>query len=235
MAEAKTALVTGANRGMGFEVSRQLARQGLRVILTSRDRERGEAAAALLRGEGLDVLVRALDVADPYSVQEIARYVLREFGRLDVLVNNAAIIEPDGESILELDPEILWGTLATNLGGPLMLCSAFVPSMCRSGYGRVVNVTSEYGSIRDLGMSVPAYSLSKVALNALTRMAAHACRRWPNVKVNAVDPGWVRTDMGGSSATRSVEQGADTIVWLATLPDDGPSDSLFFDRQQVAW
>lgn len=231
--EPKIALVTGANRGIGLEVCRQLAGLGLRVILTARDKSRGEEAVRGLVRDGLDVTYCPLDVTDPASTDTAYAFVNHQFGRLDVLINNAAIYPDDGVSIFDVALPTVEETLAVNLYGPLRLCQAFVPEMRRRGYGRVVNVSSSMGQLSTMGGRTGAYAISKAALNALTRIvAAEAGSR---IKVNAVDPGWVRTDMGGRGAPRSVTKGADTIVWLATLPDSGPSGGFFRDRRLIDW
>ena len=232
-AEPKIALVTGANRGIGLEVCRQLAGLGLRVILTARDPRRGAEAARLLAREGGDVTFCPLDVTDPVSVDAAQAFVAQQFGRLDVLVNNGAIYPDDSVSLLDVPLATVDETLAVNLYGPLRLCRAFVPEMGRRGYGRVVNVSSSSGQLSTMGGGAGAYAISKAALNALTRIVAAEAGR--PIKVNAVDPGWVRTDMGGPGAPRSVAQGADTIVWLATLPDSGPSGGFFRDRRPIDW
>lgn len=232
-AEAKIALVTGANRGIGLEVCRQLAGLGLRVILTARDPQRGEEAARIVAREGGDATFCRLDVTDPATVDAAQAFVTQQYGRLDVLINNAAIYPDDGVSIFDVPLPIVEETLAVNLYGPLRLCRAFVPEMRRRGYGRVVNVSSSSGQLSTMGGRTGAYAISKAALNALTRIVA--AEAGSQVKVNAVDPGWVRTEMGGRSAPRSVAQGADTIVWLATLPDSGPRGGFFRDRRPIAW
>lgn len=234
----KVAVVTGANRGMGLETCRRLARLGARVVLTSRDPAKGEVAAAPLRGEGLDVRCHQLDVADDDSIGQLAAFIEREFGRLDILINNAAIVRGENESreqaarAFEATPAGFRQVLATNLVGPFVLCRALLPLM--QGSGRVVNVSSGLGQLADMGSGFPAYRVSKAGLNALTRIFASELQG-AGIKVNAVCPGWVRTDMGGPNASRSVEQGVATTVWLATLPDDGPSGGLFRDRQPIPW
>jgi NAD(P)-dependent dehydrogenase (short-subunit alcohol dehydrogenase family) len=164
--------------------------------------------------------------------------VKRIYGRLDVLVNNAAILidEPGGfkASLFDLKADTLRRTMETNLLGPIRLIQAAAPLMREQAYGRIVNISSSAGQLTDMGSGYPAYRMSKTALNALTRIAA-AELGGGNVKVNAMCPGWVRTDMGGTSATRSPEEGADTAVWLATLPDDGPTGGFFRDRKPIAW
>jgi len=234
MSEKKIAVVTGANRGIGFEICRQLARQGTHVVLTSRDEEKGQAACHKLVAQGLDVRYHPLDVTDPDSIQRLETFVRKECKRLDILVNNAAVYLEGQVSVVNLKLDLLRLTLETNFYGPLMLCQACVPLMKRRGYGRIVNVSSGAGQMTDMGRGYPAYRISKAALNALTLILA-AELRGTDVLVNAMCPGWVRTDMGGPSAPRSVEEGADTAIWLATLPNGGPQGGFFRDRQAILW
>jgi NAD(P)-dependent dehydrogenase (short-subunit alcohol dehydrogenase family) len=203
----------------------------MRVILGSRDPARGRDAAGALAGEGIDVSVEELDVADPESVRACARRLDEAGVRVDVLVNNAGVYPTTG--ILQVDEATAEEALEVNLLGALRTCQAFVPGMVARGYGRVVNVSSGGGSITEDVPGPGAYGFSKAGLNALTRMVANAVRG--DVKVNAACPGWVATDMGGRGAPRSPEQGADTIVWLATLPEDGPTDGFFRDRRPIPW
>ena len=233
MAEMRTALVTGGNRGIGLEVCRQLARGGYRVVLGARDLAHGEEAARALASEG-EVVARRVDVTDAPALAGLAAALEREMGGVDVLVNNAGVLLDEDTPILELPIDTARETFETNLFGALAACQAFVPGMMRRRYGRVVNVSSGAGLLGPMQGYAPAYSMSKTALNALTRQMAHAARG-RNVLVNAVDPGWVRTDMGGSGAPRSVEKGADTIVFLATLPDGSPTGGFFHDRKQIPW
>jgi NAD(P)-dependent dehydrogenase (short-subunit alcohol dehydrogenase family) len=230
-ADQRVALVTGGNRGIGLEVCRQLARAGLRVILSSRDLARGRDATRILAQEGLHVSVEQLDVADPESVRACAQRLEEAGVHVDVLVNNAGVYPTAG--ILRVEEAAAEEALQVNLLGALRTCQAFVPGMVARGYGRVVNVSSGGGSITESVPGPGAYGFSKAGLNALTRMVAHAVRA--NVKVNAACPGWVATDMGGRGAPRTPEQGADTIVWLATLPEDGPTDGFFRDRRPIPW
>ncbi len=236
----QTALVTGANRGLGREIVRQLAARGVRAVLAARDIEKGLAAAAQLKAQGLDVAAFALDVTSAESIAACVLKIEKDFGAIDILVNNAAILidGPSGfdASAFDLTPETLRATFETNLIGPLALIRAVAPGMRQRGYGRVVNVSSSAGQLAHMGMGFPAYRMSKTALNALTCIAAaEFARGGAEVKVNAVDPGWVRTGMGGPEAERSVEQGAETAVWLATLPSDGPTGGFFRDKKLIAW
>jgi len=235
---ARIAVVTGGNRGIGFEVCRQLARAGLRVVLTGRDLSRAEEKAETLRGENLDVTACPLDVTDDASVADLERFLRDRFGRLDVLVNNAGVsldARLGIHSILDAGMvDALRATMETNLYGPLRLCQALVPLMREGGYGRVVNVSSQLGSLTNMAGGYQSYRISKTALNALTRVLA-ADVKGSNILVNSACPGWVRTDMGGPNAPRTPEQGADTIVWLATLPDDGPNRGFFQDRKPLPW
>lgn len=236
----RVAIVTGANRGLGLETCRQLAVRGLTVVLASRDAGKGEQAAERLKNEGLQVRAHVLDVTRPEQVSELARFVQHELGRLDVLVNNAGVaLDPsdggtDAASVLKARLPVLRATMETNVYGPLLLCQALVPLMRANGYGRIVNVSSGMGQLSEMNGRWPAYRISKVSLNALTRILADELQG-TNILVNSVCPGWVRTDMGGPGATRSVQQGADTIVWLATLPDGGPSGGFFRDRKPIPW
>jgi NAD(P)-dependent dehydrogenase (short-subunit alcohol dehydrogenase family) len=225
------ALVTGANRGIGFEVVRQLAQRGFTTVLGSRDQEKGRAAAEAL--DGLEVDPRRLDVADADSVRELASGLQDDYGRLDVLVNNAAILYDTWESGLDADLDVVHEALETNLFGAWRTAQACLPLLRRSQHGRVVNVSSGSGSISDMGAGSPAYSVSKAALNALTRILAAELRR-DGILVNAVCPGWVATDMGGPGG-RSVEQGAGSIIWAVLLPDDGPTGGFFRDGRQLDW
>jgi NAD(P)-dependent dehydrogenase (short-subunit alcohol dehydrogenase family) len=232
--EQKVAVVTGGNRGIGLEICRQLAGRDIEVILTARNKERGRAAGQKLQDEGLPVHFRCLDVSDEESARRLFDWVTGDFGRLDILANNAGIYLDRGVPAADVDPDLVRETMETNFYGPLRLCQLAVPLMRRHHYGRIVNISSQLGSLTIMSSNGLGYRVSKVALNALTRILA-AELQGENILVNSVDPGWVRSDMGGPSADRSLSEGADTAVWLATLPDGGPSGGFFRDRQQRAW
>ncbi|MEZ4670109.1 MAG: SDR family oxidoreductase [Anaerolineae bacterium] len=233
--EKQVALVTGGNRGLGYEVGRQLADKGLRVLLTARDADTGEAAAQALRQAGADADFHPLDIANEDSVQTLLAVVRAEYGRLDVLVNNAGILIDRDVTVLRLDEERLRKTMDTNFYGTWRMCRAFLPLMREHHYGRVVNVSTDLSVLGNMRSATAAYRLSKVAINALTITVADEVRSWGDFKVNVMSPGWVRTDMGGGSAPRGVEDGADTITWLATLPSDGPTGGFFRDRKPLGW
>jgi len=230
----RTAIVTGANRGIGLEICRQLARLGLRVILTSRSETKGSAAVAALRENGVEILYHQLDVTDQESILRLRDYVISQFGVADILVNNAAILPDPFGRILKVNASKFRIAFETNTLGPLMLCQAFIPMMRKQNYGRVVNVSSGAGQNENMVNDMPAYRMSKIALNGLTRMLAISVKG-TNVLVNAACPGWVRSDMGGPSADRSLAEGAEGVVWLATLPDGAPSGGFFRDRQPIPW
>lgn len=227
----RTALVTGANRGIGLAIARQLAELGHSVLLGSRDRNAGEAAAAPLRKLGLDVTPIHLDLNEVGTIDSALNGIHKSGGTVHVLVNNAGVLHE--RPLLELSDAEIAESVAVHLTSPIRLIRSLVPNMLAGGYGRIVNVSSGWGSFAE-GMGGPGdYGITKAALNALT---VRLSKEVPaSVKVNAMCPGWVRTRMGGEGATRSPEEGADTAVWLATLPDDGPTGGFFRDRKPIDW
>ncbi|MFH7029165.1 MAG: SDR family oxidoreductase [Heteroscytonema crispum UTEX LB 1556] len=242
--DKKIALVTGANKGLGFEISRQLAKNGIRVIIGARDAVKGQKAADKLKQEGLDVYFHQLDVTNIESIRETISWIKQEFGTLHILVNNAGInIEyPEQVSIFDVTADTVAHTLETNFYAPLQLTQLVISLMKESGYGRIVNMSSTLGSLTDAGdpnsifasVLSPAYRISKTALNSLTVLFARELGD-TNILVNSVCPGWVKTDMGTEAAPFTVEEGADTPVWLATLPDNGPNGGYFYQRQPLLW
>ena len=227
------ALVTGANRGIGFEVCRQLARAGFVVLLSARDARKGRAAARSLSSVGrVDSLV--LDVADENSIVTAAGEVANRYRQLNVLINNAAIHYDTWETVETADIDgTVMEAITTNLLGPWRVARAFLPLLRKSSSARIVNVSSESGSLAEMTAGPPAYQVTKAGLNALTRTLAGELRD-SNILVNSVCPGWVATDMGGAGG-RPVKEGAAGIVWAATLPDDGPTGGFFRDGKPLPW
>lgn len=231
-AQHRIALVTGAHRGIGLEVCRQLAERDYAVVLTARDPDKAQQAAEQLGGDGLEVTPQQLDVTDPASIARARDAVEQRFGRLDALVNNAAIDYDTDQDVLTADLDRVQRTLDANTLGPWRVTLASLPLLRRSEHGRIVNVTSGAGALGSLSGGTPGYSLSKAALNALTLMLA-ARLKGEGILVNAVGPGWVRTEMGGKDAPRSVAEGAASIVWGVTLPDDGSTGGFFRDGEPM--
>ncbi len=227
------ALVTGANRGIGYAVCQQLAERGIHIILTSRDEQKGQQAVRQLQQRGYTVAYHQLDVTDPQSITLLCDSVQHDYGRLDILVNNAAIHYDNWQRAINADLGIVQEALQTNLYGAWRMCQAFIPLMRMYNYGRIVNVSSGAGALNDMGGGTPAYSVSKAALNALTRMLA-AEVRGSGILVNSVCPGWVATDMGGAGG-RPVAEGAAGIVWAATLPAGGATGGFFRDGRPIEW
>lgn len=227
----RTALVTGANRGIGLATCDLLARRGLRVVLTARRAEDANLAANEMRERGLDVLHEHLDLADERSVNNCAGRLKSAKIDVDVLINNGAVLF-EGDALTTTSRE-LRAAFDVNVLGSLWTCRAFVPAMLERGFGRIVNVSSGWGAFSE-GLDGPAsYSITKAALNAVTVVIARSLRG--DVKINACCPGWVRTRMGGADADLTPEEGADVVAWLATLPADGPSGEFYRGRERIAW
>jgi len=240
--DKRVALVTGANRGIGYVISRRLGEQSITVILGARDPNKGAEACSRLQGEGLDVHFELLDMSDEKSIKEAIGSIRKQFGRLDILVNNAGIMIDGEEDAQNVGQETIQMTMQTNVMGPLMLCQACIPLMKTGGYGRIVNMASTLGSLTEMadprsmyaGVRTPAYRFSKAGLNCITTLLAKEVRD-DNILINSACPGWVRTDMGGDQAPLTPEQGADTPVWLATLPDRGPTGGFYRERTLIPW
>jgi NAD(P)-dependent dehydrogenase (short-subunit alcohol dehydrogenase family) len=231
-AMTRVVLVTGANRGIGRELARQLALRGDAVVLTARDLGKAEQAAAALQARER-VLARRLDVTDPASVERVAADLDRRYGRLDALVNNAATHYDTWQRASTADLQVVREALEVNLLGAWQTSLTLLPLLRRSGHGRIVNVSSEAGSLASMDGGPPAYNVSKAALNALTRMLAGELRQ-DRILVNAICPGWVATDMGGPGG-RPVAEGAAGALWAIDLPDDGPTGGFYRDGHPVPW
>jgi len=230
--EQKIILVTGANRGIGLEIVKEVAELGHTAILTARDEVKGRKAAEAMQQKGLNVQFVRLDAADKDSIKQAAAFVAEQFGRLDVLINNAGIFN-DRENSLAVSREVVQEHLDINFIGPLMVSQAFISLLKKSEEGRIVNFSSQMGRLNGMGGGSAAYRFSKTAINSLTAVMA-ADLAGTNIKVNSMCPGWVKTDMGGAGATRTLQQGADTAVWLATA-EKIPTGKFFADRKQTEW
>ena len=234
----RTAFVTGANKGIGFEVARQLAREGFRVFLGARDQEAGKAAAEKLNQEtrkagNEEINFLQIDIAKPEIIRRAAEEFARQSDRLDALINNAGILLDEDKDVLALSAEMFQTTLRTNTLGALLVAQAFLPFLRKSDNPRIVNVSSGGGQLADGADGwAPAYCISKTALNGVTVQLAAAL---PDFAVNSVCPGWVRTDMGGANATRSVAEGASGIVWLAAEAPQGETGKFWRDRKVIPW
>ncbi len=226
----RLAVITGASQGLGRETARQLSTRGIRVVLTGRDKGAlARAASGLANAE-----IRVLDVADDTSVADFFDWLEETHGRIDVLVNNAGrIYGAHGASVLGTDTATLAEAINNNALSAHRMIRKALPMMADAGYGRIVNVSSGMGALHDMGAGAVPYRVSKAAMNAITILSAHEATG--SVKVNAVCPGWVRTEMGGPSASRDIESGATGIVWAATLPEDGANGGFFRDGQAIAW
>jgi len=240
LSQKKIALVTGANKGLGFEISRQLAQQDIKVVMAIRDNVKGQLAVKQLLQTGLNVEFQYLDVTDIESIKLVYSYLERTYGKLDILVNNAGICLDGEERPSEISLNLIRQTLETNFIGAVATTQVLLPLIYRSEAGRIVNISSGRGSLTQHSDSkyhyakTLAYNSSKTALNAFTVMLAAELKD-TGIKVNSADPDWCRTDMGTEMATHSVEEGADTPVWLATLPVDGSTGGFFNSRNPIPW
>lgn len=243
MSATKIALITGANKGIGLETARQLAQHGVTVLVGARDAAKGEAAVGTLRGEGIDAYAITIDVADAASIEAAAAKVEAEYGKLDILINNAGTMKDDATKGVSGQTLDTWReTFETNVFGLIATTKAFLPLLHKSEAGRIVNLSSILGSntlhsepgspIYDF--KVPAYNVSKSAVNAWTVQLAYELKDTP-IKVNAAHPGWVKTEMGGEGAQMEIPDGAKTSVFLATLPADGPNGGYFHLGETLPW
>ena len=232
--DKKIAAVTGGNRGIGYQICRDLAKKGFKVLLTARDPEKGNSSARNLQNEGLDVEFYQLDVISTESIEKFTEKVLAEFGQVHVLVNNAAILPDEISPALTVGLEEVRDTIETNVYGVLRLSQKLIPPMIENNYGRIINLSSGMGQLSDMGSGYLAYRVSKTALNAVTRVLAQETSGY-DIQINVVAPGWVKTDMGGPNATSTPEEGADTVVWLSTRTKGEPSGMFYKDRKIIDW
>lgn len=236
----KIALITGANKGLSFEISRQLAQQGIKVVMGVRDVTKGQVAVNQLLQDGLDAEFQRLDVTDTESIEAIRSYLDKTYGKLDILINNAGVYLDSGQQPSKVSLDIIRQTLETNFIGVVAITQALLPLIYKSEAGRIVNMSSGRGSLTQHSdpschyAKTLAYNSSKTALNSFTVMLAAELKNTA-IKVNSADPDWCRTDMGTEAATHSVEEGADTPVWLATLSNDGFTGGFFNSRHPVPW
>jgi NAD(P)-dependent dehydrogenase (short-subunit alcohol dehydrogenase family) len=234
--KSKIALVTGANRGMGHAASKKLASLNYHVIMVGRNEQDLNEKVQNLKSIDLSVEAYVADILSDKDTDKLVNYVSEKFGYLDVLINNAGIyIEESIDSTnFERSDDVMRKTFDINTMGPYRLMRGLIPLMLKHGYGRVVNVSSGLGSFNGASTSCPAYCVSKAALNMLTNLFGSQVTG-TNVKVNAINPGWVKTDMGGAGATRSIEQGIMGMIWAATLDEDGPNGGFFLDGKPINW
>jgi NAD(P)-dependent dehydrogenase (short-subunit alcohol dehydrogenase family) len=230
----KIAIVTGSNRGLGLQIVKELLQKNFEVIMTARSEAKGKAAFEELYGNNANLHFHKLDVANEESILAFVQYVDKEFGRADVLINNAGIFVDQQYGGVDIPLDIVRQTLMTNTLGPLKLSQLFIPLMKKNNYGRIVNISSGLGSLHEMGPGYPAYRISKAALNAVTRILASELTGF-QILINSMCPGWIKTDMGGSGATRTVQEGAETALWLATLEEGGPTGKFFRDQKELRW
>ena len=231
--ETKTALVTGGNRGIGFAIAQGLLNQGFQVIITSRSLDKARKAAGKLSSFG-QVIPIELNIVDDNSINQAFQSIQSQIDKLDVLINNAGIYPDEGVNILNIDRLLLHKTLNINTFGALSMVQEFLPLLKKSSDARIINISSGFGEINGLSSDYPSYCLSKLALNGATIMLSQALRS-QNIVVNAICPGWVKTDMGGSSAPRTPELRADTAVWLATEAPRNETGKYWRDRKVISY
>ena len=227
----KSVLITGANKGIGFEIARQLGTLGFRVFLTARHENLGLQAADILKSQNLNVEFIQLDITDIDSISSAYRKIKKVCSHLDILINNAGI-QLDKSNILDMPVSMLQKTIETNVFGVIEVIKKFFPLMSKNG--RIINISSQLGSLNNMGSYAPAYSISKTMLNAVTRQFSSALKNF-GISVNSMHPGWVRTDMGGKQAPLSVERGAETAVWLASEAPHNLTGRFFYEKKEIDW
>lgn len=232
--QQRVAVVTGANRGIGLAIAHQLSLRGVHVVLTARDEQRGDEALKGLLAQGLPVSFFGLDVTSDESATRLAEHLRSTWGRLDILINNAGVALDPWVSALSVEMSVFVATFETNVFGAMRVSKALIPLMREHGYGRVVNLSSNLGSLEKMGGLTVAYRSSKAALNAITRVLAAELKD-DDILVNAMCPGWVKTALGGQDAPLTAEEAADTALWLATLPAGGPTGGFFQERKPLPW
>lgn len=230
----RTAVVTGGNRGIGLEICRQLAELGIKVVLTARNSDQGHVAVDRLRADGGDVLFHPLDIADTRSIQALVDYINVEIGRLDILINNAGVYLDRHQRALTITPDLIAQAVETDVCGAFAMCQAVIPMMRNQHYGRIVNLSSRTSRMDQMDNVGLTYKISKASINVITVVLAKELEG-ENILINAVNPGWIQTDMGGDRATLSPVEGASGPVWLATLPDNGPSGGFFNGSVHQPW
>jgi NAD(P)-dependent dehydrogenase (short-subunit alcohol dehydrogenase family) len=227
------AIVTGGNRGIGYEICKELSMSGCRVVLTSRNEKDGQKAVAALRDHD-NIAYHKLNVTNSADIASLRDWILKTYGRVDILINNAGVYLDEGTSVFNVDEKIVKETLDVNFYGAFNMCRVLVPIMRQNGYGRIVNISSGYGAMSEMAGYHAAYRISKAALNALTLIMADELRDG-DIKVNAVCPGWVNTDMGGRMALVSAENAAKDIVYVALMDEEGPTGSFFRHKKLIEW
>ncbi len=230
----RVALVTGGNRGIGLEVCKQLCKKGFKVILGTRNVTKGDQAVYKIGNTENPPDICKLDVTKDEEIDKALLYILEKYGKLDVLINNAAIFIDKDQMAANVDVATIKRTLEANFYGPLKLTQRIIPHMKRNGFGHIINVSSRLGAIHQMGGNHPGYRLSKAMLNALTLMLDSELKE-TGVIVNTMSPGWVRTEMGGYNASRSISKGAETIVWLALQEQGFPSGKFYMDMEEIEW
>jgi NAD(P)-dependent dehydrogenase (short-subunit alcohol dehydrogenase family) len=231
---AHVAIVTGSNRGIGYELARQLASTGVHVVATARTPEAANDAATGLRADGLDVHPAVIDLTDQSTVDQAMANVIAHFGRIDILVNNAAIAIDTRMPAASPDLAIAHRTIETNLVGTWRMCAAVIPHMRAAGYGRILNLTTHMAVLTDMKAGSPAYRISKTGINALTRILADELAD-TGILVNAASPGRVQTRIGPGSADRTPAEAARDLLWLTHLPTDGPTGHIFYRETELPW